>query len=200
MKLFYSPTSPYVRKVMACAIARGIDGQLDLVTTNPHASPPELLACNPFSKVPCLVANDGVALFDSRVICEFLDTVGFVTPLFLQGGARIGALRMQAIGDGICDAAVLRRMEQGKPREDARAVQIERHRAAVERALDLLDAEPPGQHLDIGCIAVGCALGYLDFRFADEPWSVGRPALAAWAEAFMAQPCMVRTAPPPDLG
>lgn len=197
MKLFYSPTSPYVRKVMACAIARGIEGQLDLVTTNPHASPPDLLASNPLSKVPCLVANDGVTLFDSRVICEFLDSVEFVTPLFLQGGARIGALRMQAIGDGICDAAVLRRMEQGKPREDARDVQMERHRAAVERALDLLEAEPPAQHLDIGSIAVGCALGYLDFRFAHEPWSTGRPKLAAWADAFMAQPCMVRTAPPP---
>jgi len=197
LKLFYSPTSPYVRKVMACAIARGIEGQLDLVTTNPHASPPELLACNPLSKVPCLVANDGVALFDSRVICEFLDTVEFVTPLFLQGGARVGALRMQAIGDGICDAAVLRRMEQGKPREDAREVQMARHRDAVARALDLLEGEPPAQHLDIGSIAVGCALGYLDFRFADEPWSAGRPKLAAWADAFMAQPCMTRTAPPP---
>ena len=202
MKLFYSPTSPYVRKVMACAIARGIERQIDLLTTNPHASPPDLLACNPLSKVPCLLVDDGMALFDSRVVCEFLDTVEldtveFVSPLFLQGGARIGALRMQAIGDGICDAAVLRRMEQGKPREDAREAQMGRHRAAVERALDLLEAEPPAQHLNIGSIAVGCALGYLDFRFPQEPWSEGRLRLAAWAEAFMAQPCMVRTAPPP---
>jgi glutathione S-transferase len=199
LKLFHSPTSPYVRKVMACAIARGIDGQIELIPTNPHESPPELLAQNPLSKVPCLITDDGMALFDSRVICAFLDTVEHVTPLFPQGGAGVQAVLQQAIGDGICDAAVLRRMEQGRPREDARDAQMARHRAAVERALDVLEADPPAQHLAIGTIAIGCALGYLDLRFASENWREGRPALAAWAETFMAQPCMAQTEPPPGV-
>ena len=76
MKLFYSPTSPYVRKVMACAMAAGVQGQITKVPANPWDSPAELLAQNPLSKVPCLVTDDGVALFDSPVICEYLDSVG----------------------------------------------------------------------------------------------------------------------------
>ncbi|MGH7044466.1 MAG: glutathione S-transferase N-terminal domain-containing protein, partial [Acetobacteraceae bacterium] len=76
MKLFHSPTSPYVRKVMACAVARGLEGRIEIVPTNPHQSPPGLLAVNPLSRVPALVRDDGGALFDSPVICEYLDSLG----------------------------------------------------------------------------------------------------------------------------
>ncbi len=181
MKLYYSPTSPYVRKVVACAIARGIDGQIRRVETNPHVSPPELLADNPLSKVPCLVTEDGLALFDSRVICEYLDSVGDVIPLFpSHGAARWRALRFQAMGDGIMDAAVARRMEQGRPQEKARMAAMDRQASAIKRTLDMLEAEPPANHLDIGAITVACALGYLDLRFAAESWREARPKLAQW--------------------
>ena len=197
MKLHYSPASPYVRKVLACAIARGIDGQVERVETNPHASPASLLADNPLSKVPCLVTEDGLALFDSRVICEYLDSVGDERPLLpAAGAARWRALRQQAIGDGIMDAAVGVRMEQARPHEAARDAAMARNKAAVERALDLLESDVPAQHVDLGTLALACALGYLDFRFAADAWRTSRPRLAAWYETMAARPELTRTAPP----
>jgi glutathione S-transferase len=196
VKLFHSPTSPYVRKVRACAITRGIDGQIELMPTNANASPPELLAANPLSKVPCLLTDDGVALFDSPVICEYLDTVGDSLPMIpAQSAARWRALKQQAMGDGILDASVPRRGELQKPQDEGRAAWIARQRAAVERTLDALEADPPHRIVDIGSIAVACALGYLDFRFANEPWRPSRPKLAAWFEAFAQNAGIAQTAP-----
>lgn len=196
MKLYYSKTSPYVRKVMACAIARGIDSRIDCVTTNPHESPAALIGDNPLSKVPCLVTDDGFALFDSPVICEYLDTVGEALKLFPEPGAsRWIALRQQAIGDGILDAAVLRRMEAGRPKEAARDAVMARQKAAIDRCLDLLEADLPGPALDIGTISVACALGYLDFRFAEEDWRPSHPKLAAWYKTIAAEKPLADTAP-----
>ncbi len=198
MKLFYSPSSPFVRKVMACAIARGLDQRIEKLPTNPHQSPADLLAANPLSKVPGLITDDGIGLFDSPVICEYLDSLGSAPPMFPPAGpARWRALRFQAMADGIMDAAVGRRMEQGRPQEAARDAAMARMAAAVARALDLLEADPPGASLDIGSITVACALGYLDFRFAAEPWRAGRPMLAAWFAAIEKLPPIARTAPPP---
>lgn len=195
MKLYYSPTSPYVRKVTACAIACGLHGRITRVETNPHDSPPALLADNPLSKVPCLVTQDGVALFDSPVICEYLDAIGESSLFPPAGPLRWRALKMQAIGDGIMDAAVMRRMETGRPAEDARTANMARQAAAVARSLDLLQAAPPADHLDIGTITVACALGYLDLRFPDDNWREGRPALAAWYAAMEKRPEIAETAP-----
>ena len=196
MKLYYSPTSPYVRKVVACAIACGIDKRITRVTTNPHDSPPELLADNPLSKVPCLVTGDGLALFDSPVICEYLDYVGTGSLFPPQGPLRWRALKLQAIGDGIMDAAVGRRGEMGRPHEAARATAMARQAEAVRRALDKLEAIPLADHLDIGTITVACALGYLDLRFADDAWREGRPQLAGWYAAVQQRPEIAGTAPP----
>jgi glutathione S-transferase len=196
VKLFYSQTSPYVRKVMACAIERSIERQIELLPTNPHVSPPALLAMNPLSKVPCLVTDDGVALFDSPVICEYLDSVDNEQPMFPRtGGARWKALKYQAMADGILDAAVGRRMEAGKPREDARDVFMARMKAAVDRTVDELEKEPPHKIVDIGSLSVACALGYLDFRYAAEPWRETHPGLAAWFAALGETPGIARTVP-----
>lgn len=197
MQLFYSPTSPYVRKVMACAITRGIDRQITLLPTNPHESPAALLAHNPLSKVPCLITDDGLALFDSPVICEYLDSIGDAAPLFPPScsGHRWLALKLQALGDGILDAAVSRRMEQARPREAARDAVMLRAKAAIERALDLLERDPPPPSLDIGSITIGCALGYLDFRFGHEPWRSTREKLAAWFADFAKNPGLAKTVP-----
>lgn len=197
MKLFYSPTSPYVRKVMVCAIAREVDGQIELIMTNPHESPEALVAKNPLSKVPCLVTDDGFALFDSPVICEYLDRVGDALPLFPSAGAaRWVALRYQAMGDGILDAAVATRMESMKPKEDAREAFMARQLQAIDRTLALLERDPPGKMLDIGSISVACALGYLDFRFAERDWRKSCPELASWYEEFSKHPGFTRTVPP----
>ena len=196
MKLYYSPTSPYVRKVMACAIIRGLDGQIRKIPTNPHASPPDLVADNPLSKVPCLVTEDGMSLFGSQLICEYLDSLGEELPLFSDHGARRWrALKFQSLGDGILDAAVPCRGEQGKPREEARDAQIARFKAAISRTVDALEADPPHKHIDIGSITVACALGYLDFRFGSDPWRHGHPKLAAWYDAFAQHKGLAETAP-----
>ncbi len=177
MKLFHSPASPFVRKVMASAIAREIDAQIELVPANPHASPPALLAANPLSKVPCLITEDGVALFDSPVICEYLDALDDgALPLFPRtGGARWRALKLQALADGIMDAAVSRRGESLRPKEAAREAFMARQKAAVDRGVAALEADLPHPAIDIGSIAAGCALGYLDFRFPHEPWRPAAP-------------------------
>jgi glutathione S-transferase len=196
MKLFYSATSPYVRKVMACAIIRGLEGRIEKETTNPHESPAALLAENPLSKVPCLVTDDGMSLFGSQLICEYLDSRGDALPLFpTQAVARWRALKFQSLGDGILDAAVPCRGELAKPKEDARDAQIERFKAVISRALDVLEDDPPHRHVDIGSITVACALGYLDFRFGSDPWREKHPKLAAWYEPFVKGKGLDETAP-----
>jgi len=196
VKLCFSATSPYVRKVRACAIARGIDGQIHLVPTNANASLPEFVAINPLSKVPALVTEDGVALFDSPVICEYLDSIGDALPMFpSHGAARWRALKFQAMGDGILDASVPRRAELLKPPDEGRVAWIARQKAAVDRTLDALDADPPHRTVDIGTITIACALGYLDFRFGAEPWRPTHPRLATWFEGFAQNPAIAATVP-----
>ena len=196
MKLFYSKTSPFVRKVLASAITRNLDAQIELVPVNPHASPPELIAHNPLSKIPCLVTDDGYALFDSTVICEYLDEISEFLPLFPPpGSARWRALKLQALGDGILDAAVLRRWERQRPSEPARAAVIARQGEVIARALDLLEADLPANHLDIGTITIACALGYLDFRTPEEDWRARRPKLAGWMAHISEYEGLKRTVP-----
>ena len=198
MKLFYSPTSPFVRKVVACAITRGLDSRIERIRTDAHASPAALLAANPLSKVPALLTEDGVALFDSPLICEYLDTIGDEPPLFPDHGAsRWVALRNQALADGMMDAAVMARGEIMRPQEAARQANIERQKAAVARGLAVLEDHPACDGLpDIGSITVACALGYLDFRFADDAWRDHHPRLAHWFESASALPGIAGSGPP----
>lgn len=198
MRLYWSPTSPFVRKVMACAIARGIADRIERVPCDPHVSPPELLAVNPFCKVPTLIGEDQVAYIDSPLICEYLDGIGDAPPLFpAERAPRLVALRLHALGHGMMEASVARRMEGLRPEEAARSAAMARYAAAVNRALEVLEreAETLAGPLTIGAIAVGCALGYLDFRFAAEPWRLRCPRLAAWFETVAALPAFAETAP-----
>jgi len=196
VKLFSSPASPFVRKVMACAIAREVHERITQIPTAAGNSPPDLLAANPLSKVPCLITTDGVALYDSPVICEYIDSLEGTLPLFPRsGGARWKALKLQALGDGMMDAAVLRRGESLRPVEDARTANMNRQKAAIDRSLAVLEAELPHQTVDIGSIAIACALGYLDFRFGHEPWRDAHPKLAAWFAEFRQNACIAQTEP-----
>ncbi|AHJ62221.1 Glutathione S-transferase [Granulibacter bethesdensis] len=200
MKLFYSTLSPFARKVIACAIAREVDQQITLIPTSPHASPPELLAANPLSKIPTLLTSDGLAIYDSPVICEYLDSIPdggmklFPRP---ESPARWVVLRQQALADGIMDAAVLRRGEETRPGEEARDAVIERQRQAVLRGLDFLETALPHSLLDIGSISVACALGYLDLRFSHEDWRSDHPRLAQWFETISQEPALARSVPKP---
>ena len=189
MKIAYSAASPYVRKVMACAIARGLDSKIERWTVG--TTDPALLAFNPLSKVPSFITDDGLTLFDSPVICEYLDTLGDAAPLFPPTGsaARLSAQIMHAAADGILDAAVGRRLSMPHPQDDGRKAYDARQKAAIDRALAVLEKASPKGLNDVGAIAVGCALGYLDFRFPHEPWREAHPRLAAWfAEVSKARP------------
>lgn len=198
VKLFYAATSPYVRKVMACAIARGIDGRIERLTSAAADYQPQLLSANPLSKVPCLITDDGLSLFDSPVICEYLDSVGDAQPMFpSSGGARWRALKHQAMGDGMMDACLIRRGEVGKPMDAGREDLHAKQAAKVARSLDALEASAPHKVIDIGSITITAALGYLDFRFAVEPWRPEHPVLTAWYEEMMKNLCLAQTAPPP---
>jgi glutathione S-transferase len=196
MKLYSSSGSPFGRKVMACAISRGIERQITFIAASPASPPAEMLAANPLSKIPCLITSDGKGLFDSPVICEYLDSVGDGLPMFpASGRARWRALGQQALGDGIMDAAVVLRSESLRPAEEARAANMARQQAAIDRGLDLLERELPHRTADIGTITIACALGYLDYRFAHTPWRPTRPGLAAWLAAVSELPGLARTQP-----
>ena len=196
MKLTFSTASPYVRKALACAIARGIDGQIEKWTIK--TTDPVLAAANPLGKVPTLITGDGVALYDSPVICEYLDSVGTAAPLFPPAGpARWKALQQQALGDGIMDASQPRRREIALPQDAGRVDWIALQSGKVVRALAALEAHAGELHAlsTIGEITVACALGYLDFRFGNEPWRPGHPKLAAWYEVVLALPPIAGTMP-----
>jgi glutathione S-transferase len=201
MKLHHNVASPYVRKVIAVAIETGLRERLELVERkmSPVNPSPELNRDNPLGKIPCLVTDEGVALFDSRVICEYLDGLHDGPKMFPPvGPARWTALRRQAQGDGIMDAGVLTRYETYlRPEERRWPEWITNQKLKFRRALDALDGEAAefDEAVDIGTITIGCALGYLDFRYRDENWRAQRPRLAAWWERFAQRPSMARTAP-----
>lgn len=201
MKLFFSPTSPYVRKVVVLASELGLDGRIERVAvkTSPTSPDPALGGANPLRKIPTLVTDEGEALYDSPVICEYLDTLHSGPRAFPPAGpARWRALRLQALADGLLDAAVLVRYEVAlRPEERRWAEWLQGQLAKVDAALDALEAEAAtfAERVDIGTISAACALGYLDFRFAAHGWRSGRPRLAAWYERFAARPSLVASRP-----
>jgi glutathione S-transferase len=202
MKLHWSPRSPFVRKVMIVAHERDVAERLRCVRTvaemtTPHA---ELMKNNPLSKIPTLVLDDGMALYDSPVICEYLDALDGEPKLFPQHAkARIVALRRQALGDGFLDLLVLARNERMRAQpSEAHLASAAARTAAV---LDNLDHEAgtlSTSPFSIGHIAIGCALSYLDFRFAEQDWRRLRPRLANWHDSFAARPSVQATCPVDD--
>lgn len=197
MKLAYSPNSPYVRKCVAVAIRRGIDAKLELWDIG--SQDPAVVALNPLAKIPTLATEDGQALYDSPVICEYLDSVGDAPKVIpASGPARWKALTLAALGDGILDATQPRRREIALPQDEGRQSYIALQQGKVTRALDALEKEAAtlGDLDTIGEITVACALGYLDFRYPNEPWRPGHPKLEAWYARVSALPPMARTAPP----
>jgi glutathione S-transferase len=202
MKLYYSPTSPFARKCLVAASELGLVDRIELVPAAPHPVNRDaaLVALNPLGKVPTLVTDDGAVLFDSRVISEYLDAQAGFRLLPREGPARYLALTQQALADGVMDAAVLARYEMAARPEALRwQAWTDGQLAKVASALDAVEvaARAFGDRVDLGTIAVGCALGYLDFRYASLRWRDGRPAAAAWFETFGARPSMVATRPPP---
>jgi glutathione S-transferase len=201
MKLYISPQSPFARKVRVVVRETGLAARIEEVaaTVSPIKANAEVGRSNPLMKIPTLVLDDGAALFDSPVICEYLDSLHGGRKLFPAAGpARWTALKLQAVGDGILDAGILTRYETVlRPPElqwaDWKAGQREKGQAGLdllERESAALAGEPT-----IGSITAACALGWLDFRYGDEDWRPSRPALARWYEGFAARPSLRATAP-----
>ena len=201
MKLYISPMSPFVRKVRVLARETGLAARIEEipVTVSPVKANAEVGRANPLVKVPTLALDDGTALFDSPVICEYLDTLHPGRKLFPPAGeARWTALKLQAVGDGILEAAVLARYETAlRPKELQWTDWIAGQRAKWQAGLDLLErsAATLAGEPTIGSITAGCALGYLDFRYGNEDWRGSRPALARWYEVFSARDSMRATVP-----
>ena len=204
MKLHWSPRSPFVRKVMIVAHEVGLADRIQCVRTvaamtTPHA---ELMIDNPLSKIPTLVLDDGTALYDSSVICEYFDQLHHGPKLFPQTfRERMTALRRQALGDGLLDALVLWRGEILRPAAQQSQQYLRSFAARNEATLAALEREAPAlesSQYSIGHIALGCALAYLDFRFADRPWREGHPRLATWHATFAGRSAVRATEPVDD--
>lgn len=193
MKLHWSPRSPFVRKVMIAAHEIGIADRLDCVRTLVAAAQPnrDLLPDNPLSKLPTLVLDDGSSLYDSHVICEYFDTLHDGPRLFpTEATARLTALKREALGDGMLDTLLLWLGERARPADRQSAPHIAAFGVKIAACLDQLEKDTPAltaTPFDIGLLTIGCALSYLDFRFADLDWRAGHPALAAWHADFAAR-------------
>lgn len=200
MKIWYSPASPFVRKVMVTAFESGQALEIFKVNTNVVASDRELRARNPLGKVPALELDDGRILFDSRVICAYLVSGSPDSSLSPDSpDNRFAALVLEALADGIMDAAVATRYEQAlRPEQFRWQGWVDGQMLKVTTGLDSLESDwvdRLGGNLSIGVIAVGCALGYLDFRFGDLDWRTARPRLAEWFAEFSGREAMANTTP-----
>jgi glutathione S-transferase len=199
MKLYMNPASPFARKVRIVIRELDLARLVEEVPVSPQTSD-ELRRFNPLGKIPALVLNDGSTLLDSRVICEYLNELGggkFFPGMSVwrEVSGRWRALTLQALGDGICDAAVARVYEGRRPEAERSKEAAEKYLAQITRALDALERARFNDPPTIGEIAVGCALGYLDFRLPELDWRATRPHLRDWYETFSQYPSMQATRP-----
>jgi glutathione S-transferase len=195
-----SPASPFGRKIKIAAGVLGLDGQIEIQPADTTDPTDTVRKQNPLGKIPALVLEDGMVLFDSRVILEYLDHRaggGRIVPT--DASARFAALRLQALADGMMDAAILLIYEgRWRPADRREPKWVDHQAGKVARALAALEADPPVLDAppDMGRIALACALGYQDFRFAGS-WRKDHPRLVAWLDKFAAAvPAYAASSPP----
>lgn len=188
MKLYHSPPSPFSRKARIVASVLRLDDRIELVVADTNNPDDAIRAKNPLGKIPTLERDDGTCVYDSAVIVACLDGLaggGKVIPADPE--ARIGALTLEALADGIMEASILQIYEIRMRAENERSPNwIAHQRGKVLRALAYLEAAPPAEDFGkIGQIATACALGYLDLRF-EGAWRADHPRLVAWLDRFAA--------------
>lgn len=203
MKLIGSPASPYARKVRVVMAEKKLD--YHYVIDDVWAPDAAISQSNPLGKVPCLVMEGGEAVFDSRVIVEYLDTLSPVGKLIpAQGRERAEVKTWEALADGLMDAALLARMEvvfKGRPPEQQCQAWIDRQISKINAVLQAMSTglgDKPfcsGVHFSLSDVAVGCALSYLDFRFAHIPWRETYPNLVKLQDKLSVRPSFAETAP-----
>lgn len=200
MRLYHLGTSPFVRKVLVTAIELGLDDRIERVAGDIRSPDSDYHTVNPLAKVPALERDDGSLLIDSPVICEYLDSLHDGAKLFpAEGTARFAALHLQALADGITDAAVLYNNERNRPAGERSDGFAEKQRLKAARGLDHVEANIPmlDGALNIGQIALAAGIGWIELRIGRDFWADGRPGLARWADAFAERPSMRATAPAP---
>ncbi len=202
MKLHWSPRSPFVRKVMVCAHELGMVDRLEIVRSLVAITAPnhDLMRDNPLSKIPTLITDDGMKLFDSYVICEYLDALDGKARLFPAGGTdRWRALRWHALGNCLLDMLILFRNERDRPAGTRSQVHLDAYAEKTLSTLNALDRVEidalDGAQFSIGHITIGVALGYLDFRFGDLRWRDSRAKAAAWYGRIALRASMRATVP-----
>ena len=195
-----SPASPFVRKIRIAVSVLGLDREITIELADTANPGDTVRQQNPLGKIPALVLEDGMVLFDSRVILDYLDHRaggGVIIPK--EAAARFAALRLQALADGLMDASILLIYEgRWRPAERHEPKWVDHQAGKVARALASLEAAPPqlDARPNVGQIAVACALGYRDFRFAGT-WRKDHPRLVAWLDHFAAAvPAYAATRPP----
>ena len=199
MKLYFAAASPYVRKVIVASLETGRDTKIERMPTKVVPVEPnlDLARDNPLMKVPTLVTDGGEALFDSRVVCEYLDSLHDGRKLIpASGGERWRVLRLQALGDGILDAGIITRYELAiRPKEKQWSDWIAGQSKKITQGLDLAENENLGGPINLGQIAIACAIGWLEFRKPIGDVRAGRPKLFTWYDEFAKRPSMQATVP-----
>lgn len=200
MRLWFNPASPFARKVRVLARETGLEAQMEEVSimVSPVKPHPDLARANPLAKIPALTTDEGT-LYDSSVICEYLDSLHRGPFLFpAPGPQRWRELRLQALGDGMLDAAVLTRYENAaRPQAFQWSDWVAGQLGKVRSGLDALEQECAGwgNRFEIGELTAACVLGYLDFRFPDEAWRKSRPKLDKWYAGVSQRASMKATVP-----
>lgn len=201
MKLCYSATSPFVRKVMICAYELGLEDRIEKLNPDVSDRSVGINPATPLGKVPSLALDDGRVIFDSVVICEYLDSLSDKAALFpASTDARISVLVQHAIADGLTSACYNRRMDSAAPEGEGSPSMRARMKVAMEKCLDELESQAGtlAGRVDIATIAIAAALGYHDFRFGHENWREARPKLTGWHDEFSKRPSVANTEPPAD--
>tara|TARA_A100001037_G_scaffold84233_3_gene76337 strand:- start:9755 stop:10414 length:660 start_codon:yes stop_codon:yes gene_type:complete len=198
LKLRYNPMSPYIRKVTVMIAETGLEDKVERVLTHPWTENSDISAVNPLGKVPALELEDGTSLYDSLVICDYLDTLHDGPKMIPNSGMeRWLVLRCHALGMGVTDAAALHLFERRRQEGQQSPGWIERQWRAVTRGLDQAEQEVDEftDQLDLGQICIACAIGLVDFRNPDCGWRDTRPNLSTWWDKMMARPSFADTVP-----
>ncbi len=198
MKLYITTPSPFARKVRIVAIEKGLSNRIEEVVVDPYANAPELLETNPVVQVPTLIAEDGQALNDSPVICEYLDRLGSGDDLLPPSGSAewLRVKRLETLGNQALEMGVKLVLEKRRPENERSAMWIERWTTNMGRALDALEAEKlSADTVDVGSITAAIAVTWIGFRHPDYDWKTGRPNLVAFNEAMEQRASFVETFP-----
>jgi len=198
MKLYWSPNSPYARKVVVVTKEMQIDDSVEMIETSaiPTKANEVLSALNPLTRIPTLQLRTGEILFDSSAICDYLNEFSDGGLLPEPGPTRRQVLKLELYGADIMDRAVVCRQETLRPESLRWSGWVDAQFDRIGKVLDTLNTNVPPLNPDLGTITIGCALEYLDFRFRDRPWRWERPKLSAWHEQFALRPSMASTKHP----